>query len=174
MIKVLSCITGQHSIPLVLLAAAVCAFGSFTALSLLERARDEKKGAIDWRWLLASSAVAGAAVWSTHFVAMLAYEPSSLQLGYKIGLTALSIAIAMVMTLAGFAIVLYLQAPLMGGAVFGIAIGSMHFTGMKALTAPATPDWDLVYVAASLVIGDRRRRFGDARLRPRPRVARRS
>ena len=101
MIKVLSCITGQHSIPLVLLAAAVCAFGSFTALSLLERARDQKKDAIDWRWLIAASAVAAAAVWSTHFVAMLAYGPDALTLGYEVGLTALSIAIAMVVTLAG-------------------------------------------------------------------------
>ncbi len=75
MIKVLNCITGQHSIALVLLAAAVCAFGSFTALSLLGRARDKKTSAIDWRWLVAASAVAGAAVWSTHFVAMLAYRP---------------------------------------------------------------------------------------------------
>jgi signal transduction histidine kinase len=153
MIKVLSCITGQHSIPLVLLAAAVCAFGSFTALSLLARARDERIGMVDWRWLLASSAVAGAAVWSTHFVAMLAYEPSALQLGYEIGLTALSIAIAMAMTLVGFTIVLYLRSPVFGGAVFGVAVGSMHFTGMAALTAPATFAWDPVYVVASLTIG---------------------
>jgi len=152
MIKVLSCITGQHSIPLVLLAAAVCAFGSVTALSLLARARDDKTSAIDWRWLLASSAVAGASVWSTHFVAMLAYEPS-LPLGYEVGLTALSIAIAVVVTLVGFAIVLYLRAALLGGAVFGAAIGSMHFTGMAALSAPATFDWDPVYVVASLIIG---------------------
>src|SRR5689334_6082034 len=152
MIKVLSCITGQHSIPLVLLAAAVCAFGCFTALSLLARARDAKTGAIDWRWLVASSAVAGAAVWSTHFVSMLAYEPS-FRLKYEIGLTALSIAVAMVVTLVGFAIVLYYRAAMLGGAVFGAAIGSMHFTGMKALTAPATFAWDPVYVTASLLIG---------------------
>src|SRR5687767_9939864 len=105
MIKVLSCITGQHSIPLALLAAAVCAFGSFTALSLLARARDVQTDKIDWRWLVAASVVAGASVWSTHFVAMLAYEPS-LQLGYELGLTALSIAIAMVVTLIGFIIVI--------------------------------------------------------------------
>jgi signal transduction histidine kinase len=152
MIKVLSCITGQHSIPLVLLAAVVCAFGSLTALSLLARARDEKTRAIDWRWLVASSAVAGSAVWSTHFVAMLAYEPS-LPLSYDIGLTALSIAIAMGVTLAGFSIVLYAKAPALGGGVFGAAIGSMHFTGMAALTAPATFDWSPVYVVASLLIG---------------------
>jgi signal transduction histidine kinase len=154
MIKVLSCITGQHSIPLVLLAAAVCAFGSFTALSLLVRTHDKKTGAIDWRWLAAASVVAGAAVWSTHFVAMLAYE-SSLPLSYDIGLTALSIAIAIAMfvTLGGFAIALYAKAPALGGAVFGAAIASMHFTGMRALNAPALFDWDPVYVAASLAVG---------------------
>ena len=123
MIKVLNCITGQHSIALVLLAAAVCAFGSFTALSLLARARDQRTGAVDWRWLVAASAVAGAAVWSTHFVAMLAYDPSSLPLGYDVGLTLLSIAIAMVMTLVGFTIVLYMRDALLGGAVFGVAVG---------------------------------------------------
>ena len=153
MIKVISCITGQHSIALVLLAAAVCAFGSFTALSLLARARDERTQAIDGRWLMAASMVAGASVWSTHFVAMLAYQPASLQLGYEVGLTTLSIAIAMVVTLIGFSIVVYRRAPALGGAVFGIAIGAMHFTGMKALTAPATFDWDNTYRLASWAIG---------------------
>ena len=153
MIKVLACLTGQHSIPLVILAAAVCALGSFTALSLLARARGEETNAIDWRWLAAASAVAGAAVWSTHFVAMLAYDPASLPLNYDIGLTLLSIAIAMVVTLAGFSIVLYVRDALLGGAVFGVAVGSMHFTGMLALTGPFTRDWDFAYVAASLVIG---------------------
>jgi len=42
MIKVLNCITGEHSITLVVLAAVVCAFGCFTALSLLTRARNDK------------------------------------------------------------------------------------------------------------------------------------
>jgi signal transduction histidine kinase len=152
MIKVLNCIAEQHSITLVVLAAVVCAFGCFTALSLLTRARDAKTGLVDWRWLTASSAVAGATIWSTHFVAMLAYQPS-LQLGYEIGLTALSIAIAMVMTMVGFTIVIVLRSPMLGGAVFGAAIGSMHFTGMKALQAPATFDWDETYAHAALIIG---------------------
>ena len=152
MIKVLSCITGQHSLPLVLLAVAVCAFGCFTALSLLARAREAETRAVDWRWLIAASAVAGAGVWSTHFVAMLAYQ-SPVPLGYDFGLTALSIAIAVVLTLVGFALVLYRDAPLIGGAVFGTAVGSMHFSGMAALNAPATSVWNIGYVAASLVIG---------------------
>lgn len=152
MIKVLSCITEQHSIPLVLLAAAVCALGSLTALSLLARARDEQTAVIDWRWLVAASVVAGAAVWSTHFVAMLAFD-AALPVEYDIGLTALSIAIAVAVTLGGFSIVLYAKAPARGGAVFGAAVGSMHFTGMGALNAPASFDWDPTYVIASIAIG---------------------
>src|SRR5262245_12612668 len=127
MIKIVSCITGQHSIQLVLLAATVCAFGCFTALCLLARARDEKTGALHWRWLAAAAVVAGAAVWSTHFVAMLAYD-SALPLSYDTDLTALSIVIAMVIAFAGFATLLYIGRPALGGAIFGTAIGSMHFT----------------------------------------------
>jgi NO-binding membrane sensor protein with MHYT domain len=41
MIKVLNCIAEQHSLTLVVLAAVVCAFGCFTALSLLTRASNE-------------------------------------------------------------------------------------------------------------------------------------
>src|SRR5262245_26532267 len=152
MIKVLSCITGQHSIPLVLLAVAVCAFSCVTALSLLARAREGDARTVDWRWLIAASAVAGAGVWSTHFVAMLAYK-SPVPIGYNLGLTALSIAIAVGLTLVGFSLVLYRNAPLIGGAVFGTAVGSMHFSGMAALTAPATFEWHFGYVAASLVLG---------------------
>src|SRR5688572_28780076 len=100
-----------------------------------------KARTVDWRWLVATSAVAGATIWSTHFVGMLAYDPS-LQLGYEVGLTVLSIAIAMVMTLVGFTIVIFFRKAALGGAVFGAAIGSMHFTGMAGLTAPATFSWD--------------------------------
>ncbi|MEZ5832417.1 MAG: MHYT domain-containing protein [Dongiaceae bacterium] len=152
MIKVLSCITGQHNIPLVLLAVVVCTFGCLTALSLLARARDERTQAIDLRWLFASAAVAGASVWSTHFVAMLAYQ-TPFQLGYDVTLTILSIAIAVIVAFAGFATALYLRAALLGGGIVGAAVAAMHFTGMAALTAPATFSWDAAYVVASIVIG---------------------
>src|SRR5688572_16782231 len=100
MIKVLSCITTQHDIALLLLAVAVCMFGSYTTVSLLGRARADA-GGTDWRWLIAAAAVAGASVWSTHFVAMLAYQ-SGFSFGYDIQLTALSIAASVVLAAVGF------------------------------------------------------------------------
>ena len=155
MIKVFTCITVQHDIPLLLLAVAVCLFGSYTTVSLLSRARADASGnsdgEIDWRWLIAAAAVAGASVWSTHFVAMLAYR-SGLPFGYSIGLTALSIGIAVVLTAIGFLVTLAYRAPLLGGALFGASIVAMHFIGMAAINAPATFHWDWAYVVASLVI----------------------
>jgi NO-binding membrane sensor protein with MHYT domain len=152
MIKIVSCITGQHDILLVLLAVTVCAFGSFTALCLLARARDEMTGALHWRWLAAAAVVAGAAVWSTHFVTMLAYD-SPLPLRYDADLTALSMVIAMVVAFGGFATLLYFNKPALGGAIFGGAIASMHFTGMAAVIVPATLVWAPIYVTASLAVG---------------------
>jgi signal transduction histidine kinase len=159
MIKLYTCITAQHDLALLLLAVAVCLFGSYTTVSLLGRARadasgttvDERSGRTDWRWLIAAAAVAGASVWSTHFVAMLAYQ-SDFALGYDVGLTVLSIAASMVLAAIGFLASLAFRKPLLGGAVFGASIITMHYVGMAAINAPATFQWNWPYVAASLVI----------------------
>jgi signal transduction histidine kinase len=150
MIKVLSCITTQHDIALLLLAVAVCMFGSYTTVSLLGRARADA-GGTDWRWLIAAAAVAGASVWSTHFVAMLAYQ-SGFSFGYDIQLTALSIAASVVLAAVGFLAALAYRKPLLGGAVFGASIVAMHYIGMAAVNVPATFHWNWPYVLASLVI----------------------
>ncbi|HZS83651.1 MAG TPA: MHYT domain-containing protein [Stellaceae bacterium] len=152
MLRVYGCITEQHDLRLVLLAAVICFFGCHTALSLLQRARDSQHRRIGWAWLTAATAVAGAGVWTTHFVAMLAFRPG-MPVGYNVGLTAASIAIAMSIAWIGFAIATRLYAPGSGGAVFGAAIGAMHYTGMAALSVPGHLRWDGTYAHASLVIG---------------------
>lgn len=160
MIKILSCITGDHDLPLLLVAVVVCAFGSYTTVSLLTRTQaggrtPEGDGAaprIAWRWLVASAVVAGATVWSTHFVAMLAYR-AEIPFGYATGLTTLSICIAILVTLLGFIVAIRYRQPFLGGGIFGFAIGAMHYTGMRGINVAATMDWDLRYVAASLLLG---------------------
>ena len=152
MIQIWGCITEQHDFRLVLLAFVVCAFGCYTALSVLARARGADGRLSDWRWLTAAAVVAGATVWTTHFVAMLAYR-TGLLVGYDLGLTALSIALAMTLTWLAFMVALHYGAPLVGGAIFGIGIGAMHFTGMEALSVPARFHWDVAYLHAALIIG---------------------
>ena len=43
----------------------------------------------------------GLGIWTTHFVAMLGYDPG-IVVGYDLALTALSLVIAMALTTAGF------------------------------------------------------------------------
>jgi signal transduction histidine kinase len=153
MLRIYGCVTQQHDLRLVVLAAAICIFGCYTALSLLARARGqcENKRAVGWRWLTAAAIVAGAGVWTTHFVGELAFRPG-LPIGYDFTLTGLSIAIAMVLTWIGFAVALRFSAPAIGGAIFGSAVCAMHFTGMAALEVPGHIEWDPAFILASLAI----------------------
>jgi signal transduction histidine kinase len=152
MFRILGCVTEQHDIRLVILAAVICAFGCYTALGLLGSARIRSATRVRWGWLGAAAFVAGATVWTTHFVAMLAYQPGLL-IGYDLTLTALSIVIAISVTGIGFVLASVSGSIALGGAIFGLAIGAMHYTGMSALSMPANFHWDIGYVMASLVIG---------------------
>jgi len=153
MLRIYGCVTQQHDLRLVLLAAAICVFGCYTALSLLARAcsPDTQKREIGWRWVTAAAIVAGAGVWTTHFVAELAFRPG-LPVGYDLTLTGLSIAIAMTLTWVSFALALRFSAPALGGALFGMAVCAMHFTGMAALEVPAHIQWDPVFILAAFAI----------------------
>src|SRR5579863_8485885 len=146
MIRIIGCIVDGHDLRMVGLAAIICAFGSYTTFTVLERARlgDREDG--DWRWLTAAAIVAGASVWTTHFVAMLAFRPGVL-IGYDIWLTGLSIILAVLISWIALAVAHRYRAPAVGGAIFGIAIGAMHYTGMSALSVPADFHWDDTYVA---------------------------
>jgi signal transduction histidine kinase/CheY-like chemotaxis protein len=151
MIKVYECIAGQHDPRLVFLAVLICFWGSFTALSLLSRAR-RRDGSIHLAWLSYAAGAGGAGIWSTHFVAMLAYQPG-MPVQYEVGLTVLSIVFAIAITWIAFAVALGLRAPIIGGAILGTAIGVMHYTGMAALSLPAQLHWNATYIVASIVIG---------------------
>lgn len=102
--------------------------------------------------MLAAGLVAGCGIWATHFIAMLAYRMGP-PVAYDASLTALSALIGIVVSTAGFAMVLGRAGPLAGGAVAGSAISAMHYVGMAAVRAPADAIWDFSYVAISVFIG---------------------
>src|SRR5262245_25775735 len=156
MLRVLACVTEQHDLRLVVLAGLICTLSVFTAFTLLGRAAEARGARWRWTWLIAAATVTGSGVWSTHFVAMLAFQPN-LPVGYDVTLTALSVVIAIAVSLLGLAVaVAFRRKPGMvalGGAIVGAAVGAMHFTGMSALRVPAQIGWDAAMVIASLVIG---------------------
>jgi signal transduction histidine kinase len=151
MFRVYGCITEQHDLRLVVLAGIICLFASFTAINLTSRVR-QLTGWLYAAWLMAAAVVAGVGVWATHFVAMLAFQ-AGFPVGYDLGLTALSVVIAITLSGVGIFVAAWFGHRIIGGAILGLAVGAMHFTGMTALISPAAKEWDMPYVYASLVFG---------------------
>src|SRR3954467_6193616 len=99
MFRVYSCIVRDHDFRLVIVAGLICLLAALTSFLVFEHARlaDKRRSA----WLALAGFVSGTGIWSTHFVAMLAYQPD-LPIGYDPILTLLSIAAAIVMSGAGW------------------------------------------------------------------------
>jgi len=154
MLRVIACITDEHDIRLVILAGATALLGSHTALSLLRHA-SRSVGRSRRLWLGAAAVAAGSAIWATHFIGMLAFQPP-VAVGYGLGLTALSLTMAVAMTAAGLWVAVRrpdrgMQAA--GGAIIGLAVAAMHYTGMSALLFPGDLSWDTGLVAVSVGAG---------------------
>jgi diguanylate cyclase len=152
MLRVYACIVHEHDFRLVILAGIICLLAAVTAFSILERARaDAGRRAA---WLALAAFVSGTGIWSTHFIAMLAYQPD-LPVGYDFGLTLLSVAAAILINGAGWWVALRgtRWAALAGGALLGGGIGTMHYIGMSALTMAGWLVWDRAFVLVSILIG---------------------
>jgi diguanylate cyclase (GGDEF)-like protein/PAS domain S-box-containing protein len=154
MYKVLTCLGFEHDFKLVVLAGIVCFLASAVALSLFQRAR-ASQGRARFVWTALQATVSGCGIWATHFIAMLAYDPG-IGAGYSVPVTLLSLVFAILITGLGFGIALSSsQRPraAIGGAVVGLGVAAMHYTGMTALELPAHIEWDIPTVVVSVVIG---------------------
>ncbi|HEY5338949.1 MAG TPA: MHYT domain-containing protein [Rhizomicrobium sp.] len=151
MLHVLGCITQQHDLRLVVLAALLCLFACTTAMAMIARGR-AATGRLRTFWLVTGGVVAGCGIWGLHFVAMLGYS-SGLPVAYDVWQTVLSVLIAATLCALGFRLALSPAGAATGGAVTGVAISAMHYVGMAAVRIPAAPHWDANYVLASLIIG---------------------
>src|SRR3954469_11783312 len=149
MLRVLGCVYYQHDLRMLAAAACICVFACITARAMVLRAGDYQKGRTRLAWLLGAGVVSGAGVWATHFVAMLAYD-ISLPMRFDLGLTILSVVMAMTLSAAGFALARSRNGGAAGGVLVGIAVLAMHYTGMAALRLPAQAIWDSQLVAASV------------------------
>jgi len=154
MLTVLGCFIGEHDLWLVALAALICSLASAACIVLLHHAR-RTSGRWQAAWIGVAAVAGGSGIWATHFIAMLAFEPS-MPTGYETGLTVLSLAYAVAITGAGLALALWTAlpfAPVFGGIVLGAGIAAMHYTGMAAFEVPGHIVWNWDLVAVSLVLG---------------------
>ena len=154
----------HHDSYLVVVAALICLFACYTALSLLSNAR-ELTHPRRWAWGAAAALVVGCGAWATHFVTMLAWQPG-MEIGYDLSLTVWSVVVAVTGAWAGIAMAIVGGSAgkpaggvpehvrvAAGGAVAGGAIIAMHYVGMAAVRMPAGVHQDPLSVAATILIG---------------------
>ncbi|HZA01569.1 MAG TPA: MHYT domain-containing protein, partial [Hyphomicrobiaceae bacterium] len=108
-----------------------------------------------YAWLASAAAAMGGGIWSMHFVGILAYT-LPVPVSYDLDLTLLSLALPILVTGAGFAVVhRYGTGPLSvlaSGVFMGLGIVAMHYTGMAAMRLAADVSYDRQWVAISVVI----------------------
>ncbi|TPK98637.1 MULTISPECIES: EAL domain-containing protein [unclassified Mesorhizobium] len=154
MLTVYNCIVNEHDLRLVALAALICGISCFSAVNLLRHV-DQSTSRNRHAWLLIAAASTGFGIWATHFIAMIAFTPG-IPNAYNAELSVASLAMSVVLTAAGMWIATVrrgIDHYLVGGAVLGIGIAAMHYTGMAAFEVEGRIVWNRLLVAASLVSG---------------------
>jgi diguanylate cyclase len=152
LIDVALCIAIEHDPWLVALAVAICCVGAFAIVQMFERARTAA-GLQRLGWAFLTSVAAGATIWCTHFVAMLAFDARA-PVTLDPVLTIASLMIAIGGSFLGIALAAWGPKAIygtIGGAIFGGAISAMHYTGMAAYRVDGIVTWDAGYVTASVL-----------------------
>lgn len=154
MLEVLSCLVVEHDPFSLVAAVTICIFGSLLTMRLFGRVRNTR-GVARLSWISLTSVIGGAAIWTTHFVAMMGYEGEVLA-GYEPTATLISLVLAITITGIGLMIAAATQRSLLieaGGAVVGAGIACMHYVGMSGYQVQGHIEWDRSFVLASLVAG---------------------
>src|SRR5271168_1961345 len=147
-------VTGTYDPYLVALSVLVACFASYTALGLSGHV-GTAQGLARRVWLVAAAITMGGGIWSMHFIGMLAFV-IPIPMSYDIGLTALSLVVAIVVTGGAF----YVISPdatsrlrlALGGIFMGLGIVTMHYTGMAAMRGHTELDYNRLLVGLSVVI----------------------
>ncbi len=137
-----------------LLSVLLAVVGSFTALTHAQRMR-ESSGRVASLWMLAGGITLGLAVWSMHFLGMLAFH-LPVPLSYDPLLTLLSAVPVVAASLLGFHLLREREIAswrlAVGGVLMGLGIAAMHYTGMAALKMSPAIDYAPPVFALSVAL----------------------
>lgn len=147
-------VTGTYNPYLVALSILIASFASYTALDPGGHV-GAARGLARRAWLVAAAITMGGGIWSMHFIGMLAFI-MPIPMSYDIGLTTLSLVVAIVATGGGFYVISRQGASalrlVLSGIFVGLGIVAMHYTGMAAMRGHADLGYDRLFVALSVVI----------------------
>ncbi|AWN50684.1 EAL domain-containing protein [Methylobacterium sp. 17Sr1-1] len=154
MYRAFVCLTAEHTVWAVPLAALVAWFSCLTALQLFGQAR-AARGGRSLGWLLGAAFSAGAGTWSTHFIAMLGYDPG-VGVGYDPAATLASLLVGVAGALAALGLLRRARGTsgrLAAGLLLSLGVAAMHATGMQGVHVPGTFVWHPNLAVAALVVG---------------------
>jgi NO-binding membrane sensor protein with MHYT domain/nitrogen-specific signal transduction histidine kinase/CheY-like chemotaxis protein len=137
----------------IILSVFTAWFGSWTALDLFRRVRAHG-GAWRMAWIAAAGVAMGLSIWSMHFIAMLGFNPGS-EVRYEVGLTLLSLVLAMATTAFAFFFASRQQSrrrQLFSGMIMGAGICTMHYVGMAALITGVVLTYNPMYAALAFAV----------------------
>ena len=120
MFQILTCVRDDHDWRLVVVAALICGLASAAAFSFHKLSLKASQG-LRFSWAVLAGIVAGAGVWATHFVAMLAYQPS-MPISYEPVGTAASLFLAITGMTIAFSLPPVMRAP--WGGIGAAAVSS--------------------------------------------------
>ncbi|MGQ7846886.1 bifunctional diguanylate cyclase/phosphodiesterase [Granulosicoccus sp. 3-233] len=151
MLRIVDCLTLDHELSLILLAGLICLLGCTTCMIVGGRVMSAERSLL---WMSLLSLCAGCTAWSTHFIAMLAYQ-TSVPISYDFSLTVLSLLVGTVVVSIGFLVAFRLRGQrlfrAMGGVLVGSGVAALHYIGMDALRFPGSLSYDMDLVVVSLV-----------------------
>lgn len=139
---------------LIILSVLTAIYGSFAALSHAERMRETSGNAAN-AWMIAGAVTLGLAIWSMHFIGMLAFH-LPVPTAYDALITAISVIPAIAAALLGFYLfrsaTMHLRQIIVGGFLMGLGIAAMHYTGMAALKMQPAISYNPLLFVVSIVI----------------------
>ncbi len=143
-----------YDVRLVVLSVVIAAIASYTALNLSGRVT-LAQGIARNLWLAGGAIAMGIAIWSMHFIGMLAYQLPG-PMVYDPSIVLVSMAVAIITSGTALLIVSRPRMSrhrLLGGGVFlGLGITFGHYTGMASMQLKATPLHDPKLVSLSIMI----------------------
>lgn len=150
--RAISCIVTEHNLLLVGLAAIICVAGALITFRMLGHMQS-RSGRQVFGWTFLAAVGAGSSIWCTHFIAMLAYDVKA-PVSFDPLLTLFSLVIAIIGCAVGFRVSITPRrwTPALGGAIVGISVAIMHYTGMMAYHVTGVIAWSTGYIAASIAI----------------------
>ncbi|KPI22148.1 putative integral membrane sensor protein [Actinobacteria bacterium OK074] len=107
-------------------------------------------------WLMLGAASIGCGIWTMHFIAMIGFRVAGTPIRYHVGLTVLSLVVAVVVVGIGVFAVGYRGGTpftLTAAGIFtGLGVAAMHYLGMAAIQVNGVVRYDPLTVALSVGI----------------------